>query len=81
MISDQLTITASTPAEDIPQEVKDEALNISDGWYRDTRIDWDDVLDRLDGMNLPDGRTLEIAVLHGPAIAVIKKYVNDARRS
>ena len=76
-----LVISADTPAETIPQELLDEALNIADGWYLDRRIDWEDVWDCLDGFELSDGSAVGITTLYGPAIDKIKRYVNQARKA
>lgn len=73
-------IRDDTPAEAIPQPLLDEALSIADGWYETSPIDWEDVWDRLEGFEMPDGSLLDITTTAGPAIRYIKRYVNTARK-
>lgn len=70
---------AETPASAVPQSLLDEALNIADGWCGED-IDWEDVWDRLDGFEMPDGSLLDITTTTGPAIQRIKRYVRTARK-
>lgn len=74
-------ITADTPAALVPQELLDAALNVADSRYRDEeRVDWEDVLDHLDGFELTDGATVDITTVTGPAVGAIKRYVTKARK-
>jgi hypothetical protein len=69
-----LTITAETSFEEIPDEVKCTVDDIVDGWYQASRIDWEDVWDRLDGTVIDDGRVINVETLTGPAINGLKAY-------
>lgn len=64
--------------------VTDEVLSltesITDGWYRDGPIDWQDVWDRLDGTWLNDGTCLDIPELDSPAQRKIRKHISSARK-
>ena len=72
-------VTEQTPFEDIPEQVRCDAYEIAEGWYGLTRIDWDDVLDRLDGTKLEDGRVLDIQTTIGPGIEGLKAHVRKIR--
>lgn len=62
-------------AEDVTQEILDEALEIADGWYADRNIDWEDLLDRLERHSPYDlGQDPD-----SPAIRKIKRYVRSQR--
>ena len=62
-------------AEDVTQDILDEALEIADGWYADTNIDWEDLLDRLERHSPWDfGQDPD-----SPAIRKIKRYVRSQR--
>lgn len=64
-----------TNAEDVTQEILDDALEIADGWYADSRIEWDDLIDRLERNSPWDfGQDPD-----SPAIRKIKRYVRSQR--
>lgn len=68
-------------AEDVPEELLDRAVDVADSWYGDGRIDWVDVLDRLDGFEASDGTCLDLGDnLTSPAIRKIKSHVRRIRR-
>lgn len=73
--------TSPVTAEDVTEEMVQAAVDIVDGWYQGSRIDWGDVLDRLDGTLLDDGTRLDLGNdLTTPAIAKIKKDVRARLR-
>jgi hypothetical protein len=70
-----------TAAEDVTEELVSITLEIVDGWYQDTRIDWEDVLDRLEKATLEDGRGIDMGSdLGSPAIKRLKSQVRKALR-
>ena len=69
-------------ADQVTDEIAEAAYEIADGRYQDTRIDWDLLLDRLDGMELKDGSVLDLGSnLLSPAITEIRKRVRKMRRA
>lgn len=70
-------------SEDVTVEILDAAESIFDGWYADEpRIDWEDFLDRLDGIPLEDGSTVDLSGdMMSPAIKVIKSHIRKYRNS
>lgn len=66
--------------ESVTQEVLDMVETITDGWFSDVRIDWEEVWDRLEGYELEDGSYPEIPDMDNPAIRKIKKYIRDLRK-
>lgn len=46
-------------ADDVTEEVTQIALDIADGWYQTGRIDWDDLIDRIEGSELDDGSVID----------------------
>lgn len=79
-MSDEKYTTLRT-ADDVTDEIKKLALDIADGWYADTRIEWDDVWDRMDGRELEDGTYLDLPELDNPAMRAIKSYVRNDRKA
>lgn len=76
-----VTHTTITEAADITDEILTAAEEISNGWYEDRRIDWDDFIDRLDGMELEDGTRLDLGTnMLSPAIEKIKAHIRKYRR-
>lgn len=76
-------MTDHTPhsAEEITEEIVGLALAIADGWYQGQRIDWEELLWRLEGTELADGRTLYMPNGYlDPAIVTLKRKVNQARK-
>lgn len=68
-------------AEDVPQELLDRAVDVADSWYGEGRIDWEDVLDRLDGHETEDGTRLDLGGnLNSAAIRKIKAHVRQVRK-
>lgn len=65
---------------DATEEVVTLVVSTVEGWYRDGKIDWDDVWDRVDGAELDDGSVLDIQQLTSPAMEKIKKEVRALRR-
>lgn len=66
--------------ESVTEDVLELAVEITDGWYLDTRIDWDDVWDRMDGQTIGDGTVLDIPHLNSPALRMIQRYIQNLRR-
>lgn len=73
--------TAIYEAADVTAEIFEAAESVFDGWYADVpRIDWNDFLDRLDGMSLEDGSTLDLGEnMMSPAIKAIKTHIRRYR--
>lgn len=68
-------------AEDVPEELLDHAVDVTDSHYGDGRIDWEDALDRMDGFEMPDGTRLDLGGdLNSGAIRAIKAHVRKVRR-
>lgn len=70
-------------SEDVTKEIFEAAEAVFDGWYIEApRIDWQDFLDRLDGMPLDDGAKLDLGDdMTSPAIQAIKARVRRYRDS
>lgn len=72
--------TAVTRADQLTKEILDAVESIHDGWYPEGRIDWEDFLDRLDGIPLEDGSTLDLGDnMLSEAIVAIKNHVRNHR--
>lgn len=71
-----------TEAAEVTQEILDLAVSVTDDRYSDDRrIDWEDALDRMDGVELDDGSRLDLgSSMASPAVKAIKKHVRDLRR-
>jgi hypothetical protein len=73
-------ITTETTALELGQENMDAivemVIDVLDGWYEGKQIDWEDVLDRIDGNELPDGATLDIRATYCPAWKTLKRHVH-----
>jgi hypothetical protein len=70
---------APVNAADITDEIVDMAVDIADGWYQGTRIDWEDMIDRLERRRLTDGRGLDFGSDMGsPAINALKRRVRKS---
>jgi hypothetical protein len=80
--TDATNYTAVVKADQVTTEIFEAAESIFDGWYADVpRIDWDDFLDRLDGMSLEDGSTLDLGEdMMSPAIKTIKTHIRRYRQ-
>lgn len=76
------TYTSVTTAEQVTEEIKKAAEDIYDGWYaNEPRIDWDDFLDRLDGVPLEDGTQLDLGnSVVSPAVKKIKTHINAYKK-
>jgi hypothetical protein len=73
--------TTVTAADDVPQELLDYAVESADSWFGDGPIDWERLLDRLDGWEFPDGLLADFGDdTDTPAIRKIKAYVRKVRR-
>lgn len=75
--------TTVTAAEDVTEEILNAAESIFDGWYADEpRIDWEDFLDRLEGIPLDNGTRLDLGRdMMSPAIKAIQKHIRAYRNS
>jgi hypothetical protein len=71
-----------TAADELTEEIIDAAYEIGEGWYPDTRIDWDDLIDRLDRQGIErDGKELDLGEdMLSPFIVKLKREVNKRRR-
>lgn len=84
---DDTKYTTVIEAEQVTDEILTEAENVHNGWYAGRRIDWDDLLDRVDGMDLADGTVLDLGNWLNPdgtdesdAIKKIKKHIRAYRK-
>lgn len=76
------TYTALTAVETVTDEIVGMVREITDGWYPDTRIDWEDVWDRLDGSELADGSIVDSGGdLGAPALVKIKNLIRNERKA
>lgn len=71
--------TAVRVASDLTPEILGAAEHVFDGWYADeARIDWEDFVDRLDGMTLEDGTKLDMGEsLVSPGVKAIKAHIRQ----
>ncbi|MER5862195.1 hypothetical protein [Kitasatospora sp. NPDC002040] len=68
-------------AGEVTEEIVTLAYEIAEGWYRDCRIDWEDLLYRLDGSELADGRKLWMPdQMTAPSVIALQRAVNGLRR-
>jgi hypothetical protein len=74
--------TAVRTANDVTTEILNAAESIFDVWYaHKPRINWVYFLERLDGIPLKDGSTLNLGKdLASPAIEVIEAHIRRYRR-
>lgn len=74
--------TRITAADDVPEALLAYAVEVTDSHYSDEQpIDWDDVVDRIDGFELADGTRADLGQdLLSPAIRKIKRHVNQTRK-
>lgn len=64
-----------TKTEHVTDTILDEVMEIVDGWYSDTRIDWEDVWDRFERHSSYDlGNEID-----SPAMRKIQRYVRSQR--
>lgn len=71
----------ATEKEQVTETILDAAEDIANGWYLDKSIDWPDFIDRLDGMELPDGTRLDLGnSFNTTAIRYIKNHINNYRK-
>lgn len=75
--------TTVTAADDVTEEILKAAESIFDGWYaNEPRIDWEDFVDRLDGIPLDNGTQLDLdGNLMSPAIQKIQKHIRTYHNS
>lgn len=73
----------TTYTTEITPEVLTAAESIYDGWFADAaQIDWENFLDRLDGIELDDGTRLDLGNdLLAPPIKAIKAHIKRYRAS
>ncbi|MEU5577787.1 hypothetical protein ABZ791_10740 [Streptomyces huasconensis] len=68
-------------ADEVTEEMVLLALELADSFYMGSQIDWDDLLYRLDGTELEDGRELWMPQeMLSPAIRALKRRVNAYRK-
>lgn len=79
----EVQYTTVVGADDVTEEILDAAESIFDGWYADEpRIDWEDFLDRLDGIPLENGTRLDLTSdMMAPAVKAIKAHIRKYRNS
>lgn len=69
-------------AGDVTQEVLDIAVDITEGWYAETKIDWDDVWDRMEKSSLDDGTDIDMGSDDdSPAMKYIKSHIRALRKN
>jgi len=74
------TYTSIHEAADVTDEILDACEDIVDGWHGDGRVDWEDVIDRLDGYHLADGSLLDLGSnAESGAIRHIKRVIRKRR--
>lgn len=68
--------TAITEKGQVTDAMVEAAAEIVNGWYQGRRIVWNEVVDRLDGMELEDGSEMDLgADYRSPAIKeIIRRY-------
>jgi hypothetical protein len=68
--------TDITEKDQVTDAMVEATAEIISGWYQGKRINWNDVVDRLDGMELEDGSTMDLgADYRSPAIKeIIRRY-------
>lgn len=72
---------APRTADDVTEELVQQAVDVVDGWYAERRIDWEDVYDRLEKHTLEDGRGIDLGGdLGSPALVALKRRVREARK-
>lgn len=62
-------------ASDVDDALIEDALDIADGWYSEGPIDWEDLIDRLEGTTLDFGVNMD-----SQAIRKIQREVRFRRR-
>lgn len=72
-----MTYSTVTEVDQVTEEITKAAEGIFDGWFADeARIDWTDFIDRLDGIPLEDGMTLDLGEsMVSPAVKAIKRHI------
>ncbi|MER6086543.1 hypothetical protein [Streptomyces bluensis] len=74
--------TTPHSADEVTEEMVLLALELADSFYMGSRIDWDDLLYRLDGTELKDGRELHMPEdMLSPAVLALRRRVNAYRRA
>lgn len=67
-------LTSPVEAADVTEEMIKAATDILTGWYADGKACWEEVWDRMDGMELKDGSILDLGnELLTPALAKIER--------
>jgi hypothetical protein len=78
---DGTLVTVLDEMQSLTAEIVDIAESVTDGWYpHPTRIDWENVWDRMDGIELTDGSELSIPALDTDAQREIKRQVRNHRK-
>lgn len=69
-------------ADDVTEEVLLITVEITEGWYAEGKIDWENVWDRMDGSLLDDNTKINMGTdLNSSAQKFIKKYIRDLRKN
>lgn len=69
------TYVSVTEAAHVTDTILTEVIEVVDGWYSDSRIEWDEVWDRMErGSNYDFGNDND-----SPAMRKIKRYVRAQR--
>lgn len=56
------------------------AAEYAESWFTDSRIDWEDFIDKMDGYHLTDGSVIDMGgSMDSPAIRAIKRYIKNLR--
>ncbi|MFD4538358.1 hypothetical protein [Streptomyces bauhiniae] len=73
---------APVEAADITDEIVEMTVSVVDGWYQGNRIDWTDVLERVERYKLEDGRGIDFGTdWTSPAINRLKSRVRAVLRA
>lgn len=69
-------------AADVTEEVREIVRSVHDGWFAgESRVDWEEFLDRVEGHRLGDGRQIDLGSdMTSEGVREIKRYVRALRR-
>lgn len=82
MEDDETRYTTIVEADQVTEEIIEIIWQITNGWYQDRTIDWENVWDRADGSELEDGTKLDFGEdLDSPAMRKIKNRIRKDRRN
>lgn len=74
------TYTTVTQAEEVTEELLEMVEGVTDGWYLDKPVDWEDVWERMDGTPLNDHTLLDLGgETDTPAMRKMQRHVRKIR--